>query len=92
MEKKDYRPGSFCWTDLVTVDTDGAKQFYTNLFGWSHEDAPVGPGMVYTMLRKNGKAVCALYDMGEEMRGQSIPPHWQAYVSNQPDHILETSK
>ena len=75
MEKKGYRPGSFCWADLVTVDTDGAK-----LFGWSYKDAPVGPGMVYTMLRKNGNAVCVLYDMRGEMRGHGISPHWQAYV------------
>jgi predicted enzyme related to lactoylglutathione lyase len=44
-------------------------------------DNPVGPGMVYTMLKLNGKDVGALYQMPSEMTAQGIPPNWLNYVS-----------
>ena len=50
-----YKPGTFCWIELATTDSEAAKKFYTQLFGWDFTDNPMGPGMVYTMLRQNGK-------------------------------------
>jgi len=76
-----YAPGTFCWVELGTSDGEGAKQFYTKLFGWDFTDNPVGPGMVYTMLKLNGKDVGALYQLSEDMTKQGIPPHWLSYVS-----------
>jgi len=35
--------GSFCWLELATSDRVAAKTFYTNLFGWSAQDNPMGP-------------------------------------------------
>ena len=77
---KEHPPGTFCWVDLATTDQEGAKQFYTGLFGWQAIDTPAGETMTYTMLQKDGKHVCGLYRMSDEMRGQGIPPHWQSYV------------
>jgi predicted enzyme related to lactoylglutathione lyase len=77
----DYPPGTFCWVDLATTDAEGAKVFYTTLFGWQASDVPAGEAGTYTMCEKDGMAVCALYPMGEEQRGEGIPPHWQSYVS-----------
>jgi len=71
-------PGSFCWIELATTDGDGAKKFYSELFGWETVDNPMGPGMVYTMLNLNGKHVGALYKKGEDM--QQVPTHWASYV------------
>ena len=62
--------------DLSTTDTDGAKAFYTALFGWDTEDNPLPGGGVYTILRKNGKRVAALYTAQE---GQ--PPAWNSFVT-----------
>ncbi len=76
-----YAPGAFCWTDLSTTDAEGAKAFYTALFGWEAIDAPAGPDMVYTMLNLNGKPVAALYQMGPEQQSQGMPPFWNSYVS-----------
>ena len=45
-----HAPGTFSWADLSTTDTDGAKAFYTGLFGWDTEDTPIPEGGVYTML------------------------------------------
>jgi predicted enzyme related to lactoylglutathione lyase len=60
---------------------EGAKAFYTELFGWSAIDNPAGPDMVYTMLQIEGKDVAGLYQMSEEQRSQGMPPHWLSYVS-----------
>ncbi|SRR6266852_1840644 len=27
-------PGTYCWSELLTSDVEGAKKFYTSLFGW----------------------------------------------------------
>jgi uncharacterized protein len=76
-----YSPGTFCWVELGTSDAKGAKKFYTELFGWDFTDNPIGPDMIYTMLRQDGKDVGALYQMPPEMAAQGIPPHWLSYAS-----------
>jgi uncharacterized protein len=75
----EHAPGSFCWIELATTDGDAAKKFYGELFGWEAQDNPIGPDMVYTMLRLNGKDVAALYQKGEEMK--QVPTHWASYIS-----------
>jgi predicted enzyme related to lactoylglutathione lyase len=75
----EYKPGTFCWLELATTDSAGAKKFYTELFGWTAIDSPAGPDMVYTMLQLDGKNAGALYQMGEREKG--TPPHWSSYVS-----------
>ncbi|MFN2515778.1 MAG: VOC family protein, partial [Pyrinomonadaceae bacterium] len=74
-ETSEYKPGTFCWVELATTDGEAAKKFYTELFGWDFTDNPIGPGMVYTMLKLDGKDVGALYKMPEEMTSQGIPPN-----------------
>ena len=80
-ESTQYAPGTFCWVELATSDSQAAKKFYTELFGWTADDKPVGPGMVYTMLQLNGKDAAALFQMTPEMSSQGIPPNWLSYVS-----------
>ncbi|HEV7475494.1 MAG TPA: VOC family protein [Pyrinomonadaceae bacterium] len=83
-ETPEYKPGTFCWVELATTDGEGAKKFYTELFGWTANDMPVGPGMTYSILLlggKEGKDVGALYQMPPEMTAQGIPPNWLSYVS-----------
>jgi predicted enzyme related to lactoylglutathione lyase len=79
MEVTKHDPGSFCWAELATSDDAGAKSFYTTLFGWSYEDSPAGPDMVYTRLKKGGKDVGALYKIGAQQKG--MPPNWGVYVT-----------
>jgi uncharacterized protein len=75
-ERTEHAPGTFSWADLSTTDTDGAKAFYTSLFGWDAEDSPIPEGGVYTMLLKGGKPVAALSAARE---GQ--PSAWNTYVT-----------
>ncbi len=92
-EIPEYKPGTFCWVELGTTNGEAAKTFYTQLFGWDYVDNPVGPGMVYTMLKLNGKDVGALYQMPSEMTAQGIPPNWLNYVSvTSADETAEKAK
>ncbi len=77
---EQYPEGIFCWIDLATGDAQAAKAFYAELFDWELEDAPAPGGMVYTMCRQDGEDVCALFEMGPQMREQGIPPHWASYI------------
>jgi uncharacterized protein len=80
-ERTEYTPGTFSWADLGTTDLDGAKFFYTELFGWMFEDMPAGDSMIYSMASKNDKYVAAAYEMNPEMRAQGAPPAWLNYVT-----------
>jgi uncharacterized protein len=80
-ERTSYPPGTFSWADLATTDADGAKAFYSELFGWKTEDNPVGESGTYTMCRLDGKDVAALSEQREDERSQGIPPHWNSYVT-----------
>ncbi|MDA0169846.1 VOC family protein [Solirubrobacter taibaiensis] len=73
-ERTSYAPGTLSWTELATSDADAAKAFYTELFGWSYDDRPVGPDMVYSMAQVDDKSVAALYQSED-------PPHWNCYVT-----------
>src|SRR5438309_10510211 len=75
----EHAPGSFCWIELATTDGPGAKKFSGELFGWEAQDIPIGPDMVYTMLKLDGKDVGALYQKGESMK--QGPTHWSQYIS-----------
>jgi predicted enzyme related to lactoylglutathione lyase len=76
-ERTSHAPGTFSWADLSTTDTEGAKAFYTGLFGWDFEDNPIPDDGVYTMLLKDGKSVAALSSTMSE--GQ--PAAWNSYVT-----------
>ncbi|MEM7009059.1 MAG: VOC family protein [Thermodesulfobacteriota bacterium] len=80
-EVTEYKPGTFCWPELVASDVDKAKEFYTKLFGWDIEDNPIGEDMVYSMANFDGKYLGGLYPMWAEQVEQGIPTHWASYVS-----------
>ena len=77
-ERTEYTPGEFCWVDLATTDTDGAKSFYGDLLGVEWEPAPGSPEETggYGFFTKNGKHVGGMGPIQQE--GQ--PPAWSSYV------------
>jgi predicted enzyme related to lactoylglutathione lyase len=80
-ETPEYAPGTFCWVELSTSDSDAAKKFYSELFGWTFQDLPMGPGSVYTMLQSDGKEVGGLFQLTDEMKSAGIRPNWMSYIS-----------
>jgi predicted enzyme related to lactoylglutathione lyase len=91
---KNHPAGSFCWIELATTDQEGAKKFYSSLFGWSPNDNPMGPGEVYTIFRLDGRDAGAGYTMRKEQREQHIPPHWELYIAadNADDVVSKATK
>jgi predicted enzyme related to lactoylglutathione lyase len=80
-ERTKYAPGAFSWTDLSTTDQDGAKEFYTQLFGWEVDDRPVGDGVVYSVVLLDGKEVAAIGSQPEQQREAGVPPLWNSYIT-----------
>ena len=80
-ERTKYAPGTFSWTDLSTTDQEGAKKFYSGLFGWDAEDQPVGDGMTYSMMNIGGKPVAGISLQNEMQRQFGAPPAWNSYVT-----------
>ncbi len=72
--RTSYDSGTFCWVDLITSDADGAKAFYSELFGWDYEDNDMGDGAVYSMGQIEGNRTAGV------MGGQDQPPHWNSYI------------
>lgn len=79
---RQYPDGVFCWVDLITPDQNGAKAFYTALFGWEADDRPIDVGGTYTMLQLEGKNVAGLGEMQPEMKSQGMPAFWTSYVKH----------
>lgn len=80
-ERTKYSPGTFSWADLATTDQEGAKKFYSELFGWVANDEPVGDGMTYSMMMIDGKPAAAIATQPQQQRDAGVPPAWQSYVT-----------
>jgi predicted enzyme related to lactoylglutathione lyase len=76
-----YPPGTFSYAELATTDAEGARAFYTSLFGWEVDDIPMEPGGTYHMFRKGAHVAGAMHQMDARQREQGIPPHWGSYVT-----------
>ena len=72
-------PGTFCWMELMTRDTDRAKTFYTKLLDWKTEEMDMGPMGTYTIFKANDQMVGGMMKIAPEMG--PMPPHWLAYVA-----------
>lgn len=75
------KPGSFCWMELATTDQGASKKFYTDLFGWTVDDMPMGPDEYYSMFKIDGKDAAAGYTLRKDQQAQGVPPHWMLYIA-----------
>jgi hypothetical protein len=73
--------GSFAWVELATTDQPAAKKFYSDLFGWSPQDNPMGPGEVYTIFKLEGRDAAAGYTIRPDQSAQGMPPNWMLYMA-----------
>lgn len=70
---------TFVWNELATPDAARAREFYTQLFGWTVKESPMGPDFYYYEWEAGGKPIGGMYQTGGPgMEG--IPPHWMPYV------------
>jgi uncharacterized protein len=77
----EHLPATFSWTDLSTSDYDGAKSFYSGLFGWEVEDLDAGNGNIYGMAKLNGRSVAGLGPLQGGSPGQAMQTGWNAYIN-----------
>ena len=59
MEVTDHTPGAFCFAELVTSDTELARRFYGELFGWTSLDVPASAGS-YSLFQLRDRTVAGL--------------------------------
>jgi len=71
-------PGSLCWNELITTDTEEAKSFFTQLFNWESETAEM-INITYTAFLLGEQPVAGMYKMSEEMG--EMPSHWLPYFA-----------
>ncbi|MEM9953652.1 MAG: VOC family protein [Chloroflexota bacterium] len=76
-----YPHGTFSWADCNSTNQVESTKFLKTLMGWEHEDMPMGDGEVYTMLKQDGETVAASSPMPKEMLDNSVPSHWQNYIT-----------
>jgi hypothetical protein len=69
---------TLCWTELVTTDPEGAKEFYSGLFGWTWKASESSP-MEYVEIHREGQAIGGLLPMKGKWWAD-VPPHWMPYV------------
>jgi len=70
--------GASSGLELMTTEVEGAKKFYTQLFGWETEDMPT-ENMSYTITKIGDEGVGGIMPLPPEAEG--TPPHWGVYVT-----------
>jgi predicted enzyme related to lactoylglutathione lyase len=76
-----HAPGDFCWIELATTDQFAAKEFYSELFGWTIGEFPMGPKDFYTTFKIDGRDVAAAYTLRSEQQARGVSAHWSLYVA-----------
>ncbi|MGH8610317.1 MAG: VOC family protein [Gammaproteobacteria bacterium] len=78
MDTKYKLHGAFSWCELLTTDVAEAKRFYSQLFGWTLEPAPI-PDMEYTLVKYGGEKMGGIMTIPPAAAG--LPPCWGVYVT-----------
>jgi predicted enzyme related to lactoylglutathione lyase len=68
------QPGSLCWNELATRDTQKPKDFYGAVFGWK------ASGGDYTEWRLDGRLVAGMVEMGDRFPPEALP-QWVTYFA-----------
>lgn len=74
-------PGSWTWSNLMTRDVDGAKDFYGQVFDWTAAQPEGAPDYIWNWHvdgQRWPEGLGGLMRMGSEMPPDA-PPHWQTY-------------
>ncbi|HEX8067957.1 MAG TPA: VOC family protein [Thermoleophilaceae bacterium] len=71
-------PGCLTWNDLNTRDTESAKRFYGELFGWTAEPIDA-PNVDYTVWRNGDRSNGGMFGITEEMG--EMPTFWMPYFA-----------
>ncbi|MEM9632424.1 MAG: VOC family protein [Pseudomonadota bacterium] len=83
--------GVFYWNELMTRDTEKAREFYGKTLGWTFTEMPMEEG-VYLLAKLGDKPVAGLFPMiGPRFDG--LPEHWFSYIAvDDVDERLDLAK
>lgn len=86
MKVTKHPQGVPSWAELMTTDEAGALAFYSQLFGWTDDPAPIPgmedqPGGTYHQQRLEGDLVGGIGLQNPDERAQGVPPHWTVYLA-----------
>jgi predicted enzyme related to lactoylglutathione lyase len=85
-------PGALAWNELGTRDTEAAKAFYTQVFGWSPADNDMGEMGTYTEWKLGEGSVGGMLDITGRVPDE-VPAHWLTYFAvEDTDAAVETVK
>jgi uncharacterized protein len=71
-------PGAFSWSEINVRDTEAAKSFYGDVFGWTFEDTEFEGAGTYTLVKNDGTSFGGLVDISGRAPDE-VPPHWLVY-------------
>jgi predicted enzyme related to lactoylglutathione lyase len=87
--------GCWTWNNLMTRDVDAAKDFYSQVFGWTATQPEGAPDFIWNWHvdgQRWPEGLGGLMGMGEEMP-PDVPPYWQVYfVVESTDAAVEKNK
>lgn len=70
-----HLPGKFVWADLVTDDVPAAREFYSQLFGWTFRN--IGD---YVIVSFDDRPIGGIFHHSRPS-DQSVQPRWFGYIS-----------
>ncbi len=76
--------GSFIWYELMTTDTDGARDFYGKVVGWqitAQADAQAGAPDYRHIIREDGGSNGGVLGLTDDMQQGGARPGWLGYLS-----------
>jgi uncharacterized protein len=73
-------PNTFAWSELITTDLDGAKDFYGAIFGWDALTQGPEGGPSYTEWKVNDRSIGGMMLKNENMPAE-MPPNWGIYFA-----------
>jgi predicted enzyme related to lactoylglutathione lyase len=81
----NIKPGMPSWTDLSTPDLEGARAFYSGLFGWTPMVSVEPEAHGYTNFLLDGKAVAG----ASPLMNRKQPTSWMTYMAS--DNVDDTA-
>jgi predicted enzyme related to lactoylglutathione lyase len=81
----DGRPGTFCWGELMSSNTELARVFYGKLLGWTGQQVFTNdPNDPYTVLSSGEYQVAGVHPLPDHLKAMGVPSNWIMYwvVSN----------
>lgn len=73
-------PGAMSWNELNTRDSDAARSFYGDVFGWSFEEKEFEGAGTYTSISLGEETVGGLSNITDRVPAE-VPAHWLVYFA-----------